>query len=146
MTLLLLAMLSGLPDAGTAVPTPARPYVAELLAKVRDGSVDTERERDFVKPEDVPHLAKAYFAAKGWKEKRLIFEVVQDSRDPALEPVMWDSLNIPDCKDDTCWWVRAAALCWLDGDFDKFDKLYTDRQACRAELNKKLKEAGKRKK
>ncbi len=138
-------MLGAAAHAAPPAPPSPRPYVAQLLAKVRAGTVDTESERDHVKPEDVAHLAQAYLASTKWKEKALLVELVQDSKDAALAPVMWDALDVPDCSDDTCWWVRAVALAWLDGDLGQFSKYYEDRKACRAALDRRLKERAKRK-
>lgn len=142
MLTLTLLVLSGAPDAG--VPT-RRPYVDQVLAKVRDGSIDTESERDRVKPEDVPHFARAWFESKRWAEKTLIVELVQDSKDPVLTELWWEALSVPDCSDDTCWWVRATALAHLDGDLDRFSTYYEDRKACRKALDRRLTERSKRK-
>lgn len=136
-------MFAAAPDAGMPA---RRAYVDEVMVKVRNGSVDTESERDRVKPEDVPHLAREYLSSKKWAEKTLIVELVQDSMDPVLTDVMWDALGVPDCSDDTCWWVRATALSHLDGDLARFSRYYEDRKLCRATLEKRLKERVKRKK
>jgi hypothetical protein len=134
-------MLAAAPDAGVR-----RPYVDQLLAKVKAGTVDTESERDRVKPEDFVHLAKAYAAATSWAEKTALIEVVQDTQDPVLTEVWWDALDVPDCKDDGCWEVRAIALAHLDGDLTRFATYYDDRKACRAAVKKRLEERVKRKK
>lgn len=141
--LLVLSLLLAAPDAGTPA---RRPFVDEVMVKVRNGTVDTESERDRVKPEDVPHLAREYLASKKWAEKTLLVELVQDSHDPVLADVMWDALDVPDCDDDICWWVRATALSYLDGDFKRFSGYYEDRKACRAALQKRLAERTKRRK
>lgn len=141
--LLLLSLILAAPDAGTPA---RRPYVDEVMGRVRNGTVDTESERDRVKPEDVQHYAREYLASKKWAEKTFIVELVQDSKDPVLTEVMWDALDVPDCRDDTCWWVRATALSWLDGDFTHFSRYYDDRTLCRSTLQKRLKERAKRKK
>lgn len=142
MTLLLMILLAT-PDAGTPA---RRPYVDEVMTKVRKGTVDTESERDHVKPEDISHFAREYFATKKWPERVFIIELVQDSKDPVLTEVMWDALDVPNCDDDTCWWVRAVALSFLDGDFAKFSKYFEDRKLCREVLARRLKERAKRKK
>jgi hypothetical protein len=137
----LAVMVLAAPDAGVR-----RPYVDQLLAKVKAGTVDTESERDRVKPEDLVHLAKAYAAATSWAEKTSLIEVVQDSKDPVLTDVWWDALDVPDCKDDVCWAARAIALAHLDGDLTRFTTYYEDRKACRAAVKKRLEERAKRKK
>ncbi|MBL8924577.1 MAG: hypothetical protein JNJ54_37350 [Myxococcaceae bacterium] len=145
MNALLLALLvtegGAPPDAGVR-----RPWVDQLLAKVTAGTVDTESERDHVKPEDVLHLAKAYAATKSWREKTHLIEVLQDSMDPALTEVWWDALDVPDCGDDVCWEVRAIALAHLDGDLSRFSTYYDDRTRCRAALKKRLAERATRRK
>lgn len=138
-----LVVLLAAPDAGTPA---RRAYVDEVMVKVRNGSVDTESERDHVKPEDVPHFAREYLASKKWAEKTLIIELVQDSHDQVLADVMWDALDVPDCNDDICWWVRATALAYLDADFKKFSGYFENHTLCRATLQKRLKERAKRKK
>ncbi len=141
--LLVLSLILAAPDAGTPA---RRAYVDEVMVKVRNGTVDTESERDHVKPEDVPHFAREYLASKKWAEKTLIIELVQDSHDPVLSQVMWDALDVPDCDDDICWWVRATALAYLDGDFKRFSGYFENHTLCRATLQKRLKERAKRKK
>lgn len=129
-----------------AALTPRRPWVDEVMKRVKDGTVDTERERDFVRPEDVPHLALEYLKSTSWTHKTRLIDLVQDSSDPVLTDVMWDALSVPDCDDDGCWWVRAVALSHLDGDLARFDGYYNDRTACRAALTKRLQERAMRKK
>jgi hypothetical protein len=129
------------PDAGAR-----RPYVDQLLARVKDGTVDTESERDKVKPEDMVHLARAWAETKRWRERTSLIEVMQDSKDPALTEVWWDALDVPDCADDVCWEVRAIALAHLDGDLTKFSTYYDDRNACRVALTKRLSERASRRK
>jgi hypothetical protein len=125
---------------------PIRPVLQQLLGQVADGSIDTESARDRVERRDLPHLVSAYQSAKRWKEKTLLMELMQDYQEPVLEPVMWDALDVPDCDDDTCWWVRAVALSYLDGDFGRFSQYYDNRKATRAALTKRLAERASKKK
>lgn len=128
------------------VNTSRRPWVDEVMKRVKDGTVDTERERDHVKPEDLPHLAQEYLKSNNWKHKTLLMDLLQDSHDPLLTEVMWDALSVPDCDDDGCWSVRAVALSYLDGDFARFSGYFENHAACRAALTKRLKERASRKK
>jgi hypothetical protein len=132
-------LLHASPDAGAR-----RPFVDQLLAKVKDGTVDTESERDRVKPEDMVHLARAYAETTRWREKTRLIEVIQDSKDPVLTEVWWDALDVPDCNDDVCWEVRAIALAHLDQDLTRFSTYYDDRKACRAAVQKRLAERKRR--
>lgn len=135
------------PVATKSMPvSPRRPWVDEVMKRVKDGTVDTESERDSVRDEDIPHLAQEYLKSNDWAHKTRLIDLLQDSRDPVLTEVWWDALSVPDCNDDGCWWARAVALSHLDGDLARFSGYFENRASCRTALTKRLQERASRKK
>ncbi len=128
------------------VPASRRPWVDEVMTRIKDATVDTESERDHVRPEDVPHLAQEYLKSSNWTHKSRLIDLMQDSRDVMLTEVWWDALSVPDCDDDGCWWVRAVALSHLDGDLSRTSGYFENRDRCRAALESRLQERAARKK